>query len=488
MSKIFALPNTTMPTSFDPLELDNFHNYFSGQMLYLAPIQINSRGALYSILLEKFVYDSRYKQLALRLREGLKFSNGSPIYARDITLAILRMAKVRPDFAFIPDIIGIEEWSFAGASLKFLPQGIQVKGRDITIRLGCARKNPLYCLALNVFAVVPLESCHLETSHLNCRIPPSSGPYIMAKRGEDFIEFTKNPFFPLAHYPQQIKFDYPKLGYNQYLLEHCVDEAVLFSHEMALNKALINSDDLASFHIDSLPKSWFSAFILNATRQPFDDPLCRQWFRDVFYSEFCSQKHINIVSTQNLFPGSLMGSGQASKRDSYNELEVSTFVKQINRKGLNLIYRNADLLFPIGEVLVSMAKKYNLKLNKPIKDLHGDFREWDLQPFNSGFSLLDPIADIKILFTKGVHSALQGVVYDKVVADLANSFGPSRHRNRDIVHSLNKKLYQDAILNSYCHWSYIYMRLKKYRKLAYISDAVSMPYPWEVFNDPGTGR
>jgi peptide/nickel transport system substrate-binding protein len=131
------------------------------------------------------------KTYKLRLRKGLKYSDGTPVKASDFTASIERMFKLDSyGSSFFTDIVGAEE--FAETKSGGI-SGIKAddKTGEITIELTRPRGTFVNELALLYAAVLPADT---PAKNLTGNPPPATGPYEIAtvERGRGWT-YKRNP-------------------------------------------------------------------------------------------------------------------------------------------------------------------------------------------------------------------------------------------------------------------------------------------------------
>lgn len=133
----------------------------------------------------------------LRLRKGLKYSDGTPVKASDFPASIERMFRLNSyGTSFYTDIVGAEE--FAETKRGGIP-GIEADDEtgEIVIRLVNPRGTFVNELALLYSAVLPSDT---PAKNLTDDPPPATGPYAIVKseRGRGW-SYERNPQWAKAN-------------------------------------------------------------------------------------------------------------------------------------------------------------------------------------------------------------------------------------------------------------------------------------------------
>ncbi|MDP9400942.1 MAG: ABC transporter substrate-binding protein [Actinomycetota bacterium] len=130
----------------------------------------------------------------LRLREGLRYSDGSPVRARDFEHSIKRMITMEGGASpfYTGAIAGADEYQERGRANGDI-SGITTNDetRDITIRLNEANGQFPYLLAFEFAALVPSDTPFENQTQSP---PPGNGPYRIASvEGSRQIVLERNP-------------------------------------------------------------------------------------------------------------------------------------------------------------------------------------------------------------------------------------------------------------------------------------------------------
>jgi peptide/nickel transport system substrate-binding protein len=137
------------------------------------------------------------KTYTLKLRKGLKYSNGEPVRASDFTHSLERVYKLNSSGSpFYDDIVGAE--AFAKSKQGGIP-GVETDDKSGTITIHLTRPRGTFEneLALPFVALVPAKT---PDEDLTADPPPATGPYVItsAKPGSGW-EFERNPQWAKAN-------------------------------------------------------------------------------------------------------------------------------------------------------------------------------------------------------------------------------------------------------------------------------------------------
>ena len=145
------------------------------------------------------------KTYALKLRKGLKYSNGTPVKASDFTYAVERLFKINSGGSpFFTKIVGAEK--FAETKQGGIP-GIKTNDKtgEIAIDLVVPSSTFVYELGLMFSAPVPPDTPNKDQTP---NPPPATGPYMITSvdPGRSW-SYARNPYWEKANGPAMP--DYP---------------------------------------------------------------------------------------------------------------------------------------------------------------------------------------------------------------------------------------------------------------------------------------
>ncbi len=489
----YIITETKGPNSFDPLDADATQNLPVARMIYLTPIETSFDDRLASTVLEKFNYDPVQKKIQFVVKSGLKFSDGSPITTQDVLLAILRMAWKRPDFPVIKEIVGIKQWVAQSKPLKTLPEGIISNGSLISISLDKTVHHPLFRFTLELFSIIPSRCINLEDGTVSCKEIPTSGYYQIESKNDSSIVFKKREEFPKIldrKAPDRIQFEYhePKEIFTSKVLEG--------SSVAASNDGLFTYDEMekinSQYLVRSLPRSRFFGFGINPTAKPFTSKICRQYFAQVFRKSYGK-----LLSHAGDIEGSIF-TKIVTGYLSLDELEKANLSLESAKKRCLSEYKAN----PIRWSATSAFRDANYEA--AMKNTLAELGQTDSDPvifetrqqqdeaflgqkvhiarFATGLWPLDPLGDLQMLFTPGLHKTLVFQQKDTALQDkithLRSELPPSDRPN--LAKDLNRYIFDDATFNVYRHISRFYVSTKS-GQLSNFPTSVGSAAPWQVF-------
>ncbi len=118
------------------------------------------------------------KTYTLKLRNGLKYSNGEPVKASDFTYAVERMFKLNSGGSpFYTDIVGAEK--FAETKSGGIP-GIKANDKTGEIVIDLVKPRGTFTNELGLMFVAPVPP-GTPAKNLSADPPPATGPYVITK-------------------------------------------------------------------------------------------------------------------------------------------------------------------------------------------------------------------------------------------------------------------------------------------------------------------
>ncbi len=488
----FLFIDSAMPNSFDPLDADKSINLNAMRLLYATPIEIGLSNNLTSSVLDYFEYNTENKEIIFRVKNDIFFSNGSRMTTDDVAFSILRMARKRPNFPVIHDIMGLDEWLKSEYPLKNYPDGIIIDNNTIRIKLTKNSKSALFRFTLELFSIIPKADVNLDTGALKNQKPSYSGYYTLLDQKQSEMIFQKNTsrFANSLHdakAPEHIIYLYT-FG-NQQIIRSEMNQknTVLYGTDMQFISNNLN-DTKKNLNIKYLPSSRFNFILLNPHIEPFDNLMCRHYFMkeyrrvlDGLYGEQIS-KSASIFT--KIVPGYLDDNALI---DTSVDVEISECKKKFFEKEIHTFVLSEKLTDFNDKVLITtlsnLGARVKIEVVKNVSDREKKFME-NSNAFlsaGSGFWAEDPIGDVKMFFTKNLHEPLKFILEDNILSEIIHNLDENNSNVSSDLQQLNNKLHSDALLNVVFHTRRFFAS-KDSSLLVDIPQAVSAPAFWQVIN------
>lgn len=487
----YIITEANAPTSFDPLDADSTENLPAARMLYLTPLEISSKDALVSTVLESFKYDERHQRMTWVVRKGLTFSDGQLITPTDVAFGVARMAYKRPGFPVIEHIKGLTEWIKQPMALETFPVGIKVTGQKVEIEFARPVLHPLFRFCLELFSIIPKSSVDLKENKLKQPRPPSSGYYELVNQDASGWLFKKRANLTAIHgekAPPQILFQFKPST-----------DLVAFSREIdantvaASNEGLFTPNELSEItrntEMRSAPSSRYGGMYLNPNVAPFGKKECRQLFAHAFRTALESEHYEGFQCESSIFtkimPGYLKPTELAKGLPKFSNecreaLKNATFQWGLV-KGMRNFYFETAMRKAIAALGMEKVTYRELESKKEAYDLFFDGKIAVIFGA-SGFWPVDPAGDLQMLFTPNLHKALAFISHDEEFQRLIKKLQVEMDAKKRVAlfETINRHLYDEALFNAYAHFRR-FLITSKTHSLKDIPLAITSAAPWQVF-------
>ncbi|MCB0361487.1 MAG: hypothetical protein KDD35_02120, partial [Bdellovibrionales bacterium] len=412
----------------------------------------------------------------------------SLIMPEDVVIAITRMARERPNFPVIKDIVGLSSWLNLDFPLESLPSGIEIEGHKISIKLTNAVGNPLFRFCLELFSIIPKKCIDLKNGAILCERIPVSGYYEIENETNKYIVFSSRAHSAIfgLKLPKRIMFSYSPLttvlNDPTKLLKH---------HVVAAHEGMIKNSDIkriaSSLGIQKKPSSRFSVLVLNKKGRLFSNRILRLWFSEQFRKSFAkieSGRQIEASLFTKILPGYL---SHAELIEPHKEALAKIKLEELNQlTNLNWAAR-PDLDRGLFEIpLENLFSSIGVQLPKPKKfssraELSQAFLngEIDLMYGSTGFWSLDPIGDLQMLFTPNLHQDLRDIANDPEVRSRLQALSAD-DAGIEPFEELNRYLFDDAAFSVFTHHARIYLQSKTSGQKP-LPFGITSPPPWMLF-------
>lgn len=482
----YVITETSVPTSLDPLDADNTNNLAVARMIYSTPLEASEENQLASQVLSSFKYDKATKTMEWFVKEGIQFSDGSPITADDIVFAVARMAYERPKFPVIQAIKGVQSWAESKKGVDSYPDGLTVSGNKISIQFAEDVSHPMFRFCLEIFSIIPKRCVDLKTNKLICDKIPSSGHYEIESSENGRYSFVRRKSQPHDGFmaPQRIKFDYMTPEQFSQNKASVLKQGVI----VAGNEIQYSAEDLKSIKetsvIKFLPASRFGALMFNHHAAAFKDRKCRLYFANIF-------REINAKISNQEIEGSIF-TKVLPGYESFDALEKANSLSEQDQENCRAHF--AKIKIEWGHTNKEQASLFVNVLKKTLEqigakesvprifetrlELANAYAEGSIGVMgsSSGFWALDPAGDIKMLFTPNMHKLLSPITEDSKLQSLLGQVDESV----DAYKNVNRYLFQDAKFNVYNHPRRFFVAHDK-DTLTDFPFALTYPSPWQVF-------
>ncbi len=477
----YIITETAGPDSFDPLDADKTQNIAVMRMLYGSPLEINASNQLVSNVLEKFEYNPLTTTITFTAKKSIFYENGHAITPYDIAFAIARFAYYRPKFPVIKDIQGVEQWASEKKGLGRFPAGILVENLDIKIKLVRAHSNPLFRFCLEVFSIIPASCVDQSSGKLVCDLPPASGNFKIKKREGSMIVFSKRTIDPIE------KIDYESITFKYESLSQLCENPISDDSVVAANEIdylnLSCDVNLSNFNLAWMPSARFAILRFNPNVDPFKQNKNRQYFSEKV-RERLREKNKNMLVERGLFSSLLPG--YISSEDishNFDDIDISNFANKEIKIPINAAPGFKHIYDSINDVANTLKMKVEYFKNTDANDLLAGFLANSMSVLvgASGFWAQDPVGDISMWFTPGLHKTMSFAWADKQIYSQLSEIESETDAIilTDKLKNFNRYISQQSVLVPIIHFRRVFItsiNSKNYE----IPQAVAAPAPWQI--------
>lgn len=483
------------PVTFDPIEADLTQNMPLAQMIYVPPMEISGSKGLRSSLLKSFDHFADKKLLRLESRSDARFSDGSPVTAEDIAFAIARITFTYPDWPLVREIVGAEEWRKTASPLKSFPAGIRVEGQIVTIQLSHDVRHPLFRLAMEIFSVIPKRCVDPVKNALSCDEPPSSGPYVVKEKKPDGWLFARRPGVDVLDgrkIPELVSYHVIAPDEAAKVVKTLAEGDVVEAYTGGFSADQLE-DMRANGTAREFPSSPFAALVLNPNVEPFRSKACRQIFADEFRKSMTIMGKGVQRPEGSVFVPLLAGYADLptlEKRRTISEKERDTCLKTLRAHPIKWAWFKKRRTMSM-EILDETIKRLGMPPAQAIFDVSPQefarvFTEGETNAMTSGseFWPYDPVNDIKMYFSPGMHKSLAVVTKDKKLQEIVDRIyhASGDAKTAGAFTDLTHYLFDEAVYNVYMHDRQFLVGKKGTDAFNQVPVDMAWPKPWQVFD------
>lgn len=489
----YVITETSLPTSFDPLDGDQTQNLPVQRMIYATPVEVDAKGSLQSQVLESFSYSPESRTMTWILKAGAKFSNGTDITIHDVAFAVSRMAFTRPKFPVLEKIDGLQAWAQLPNALESNPPGIKISKNTLEIKFSQPVEHPLFRFSLEIFSIIPKSCVDLKTNKINCEKIPFSGHYYLKEQTQSQLYFEMRDTSSLVGAaPSKISFDYR-------LPDQVFTDSFKFNGITVVqgNEIKLSLNQLRSlkniFQTSYLPSARIGLTILNPKSPPFNDRRCRIVYANAYRKAFESLATVGFKVESSVFTDVLPGYMKSNEIEGSRDFQIAEgerakCIEQLkeNPPQWAIVKEDAGSIYSV----VTEKTFEILGIPKPEPKLF-DTRKQETEAFvkgevsligaSTGFWAMDPAGDIQMLLTPNMHKILQFVSNDDEVQHMIRSLKVDREKNNsEAFKRLNQYIHDQALFNVFAHVRRFYSS-NSLENIAELPVSITSPAPWQVF-------
>ena len=487
----YVIANAALPYSFDPLEDLNLNNSRIIRMIHARIVESDAKGRFHSKILESYNYHESINTLILRVKENIKYTDGSFLKPEDVALSIKRNALLRPHLPGVSQLQGLSGWLKNAHPLLAEFPAIKIEKNKIFIKFESNLESPMDKF-IACFGVIPSSAVDMKTGKLKSQgltVPPSAGDYkIVESKLSSGIRLSEPTFIKLErtdddkNKPEVVWLAYMSPTNIGKYLEDYHDNVVICTHEIDIEPYKLK-DFMKHFKAHVAPRIMYSFLILNPQSKTFKDQRVRQYFAKK-YRENMIKKGYSVEGSQ-------------PTREMLGYLPLETLEKSINpftydeekgilnhlRKNPPIWMKSENIVFePFSEIFNATCNDLSIPLkdtmvSKFSKEYQELWKNGELS-IRLGYSTLgpaDPTGGIKTVFS-GIHSFLKSVTDDPQLQELVKEL---KYYDKETHIKLIKYLFVDSKYAVVSNYSRVYFTTDK--PTVQSSFRRQEPLVWEFF-------
>lgn len=483
------------PNSHDPLDMDEIRNHALADLVYARIIEPTPEGTLVSRILKKFSFEEKENTISWVVAKGLTYEDGHPITVDDVAYSLSRLAFSHPKLPVVEDIDGLDDWLKSSNPLAGFPSGVIIRENEIRVHFRKSVKHALSRLSYHMLAVIPRNSVDLSSNKLKHQ-PPASGPYRIASQNtEEWIFVLREGFsqFDGVTLPESIRLRSLNPSDFVAVSSSLDDHSVI----VAMNGVVSSADVKAtatSCDIVRLPTNQTSALYFNPQVEPFVKRECRFFLAEEFRKTFVQLQGQEDSSEGSIFVQMMPGYRELSSlrqgADPLSDRDRAVCLDVFRKHPIRWAWFTKKTTFS-QRIMKQTLERLHLPTSEEIYDVSGPefidlFLSGKTNATTTGMELSfhDPIDDLRMYMTPGLHSILKPLWGNaelvKKVNALYEEADPEKKRLTSLA--INQEWFNSAIFNVYTHGRFDLIVKKGDSKLSLMKGKMGFPVTWRVLS------
>jgi peptide/nickel transport system substrate-binding protein/oligopeptide transport system substrate-binding protein len=269
------------PSVLDPAQLDDSYEAAIVNQLFDGLLSYDDNLNTIPCLAESWTISEDGRRYTLRLKDGVRFHDGSDLSSEDVVYSLSRVFRLDPQRSvlareYLAHIGGTEQYAGGDAATV---EGLEAIDRlSVRISLEQPYTSFLSVLASEMARIVPKAYVERVGDEEFGRRPVGSGPFSFAEwKPEERIVLVRFPDYHAGAAPlDSIIFELPDVGHRDYAVSRFL-EGKLCGIEVPPNR-LEEFRKNPNIRIHARQELSLGYMALNLGKFPFDDPLVRQAF------------------------------------------------------------------------------------------------------------------------------------------------------------------------------------------------------------------
>lgn len=453
---------THAPYSLDPMEYDYAAHHFTFRSVYSSLVTLYADG-IKPIIAESWSVKNDGQEWRFKIKEGLVFTDGSPINANAVYESIKRsIYHLNTKKSFSPlteNLIGFENLN----SLSSEIDGLKKTENEIIFVYSKKNSNVLDALSFGHFAIMPSSCWDSKGTWLTNKSCPTSGPYKIESWDEERINLVLRDDFPpeltsgAAPHSIQIDFAESKKSYDL-----IVGSSNLSAKNKHFSGPVVSGIIFLRIFPYLLRDSIFSELAVRAT------------FRDEFYSKLANY----LTPKQHFLPDALTKNTKFTS--SLKDITKLSKIKKIRYRALS----HVDPAIRAGEAaILDFCKTHNIECEKvnisgkeliEALDAHKFSYPIDVGFITTSILVEQPLNDIKFMIdsTEGIRLPdLNGKIKNELLKPNPN------------LDNINLAIWDDAAVITVAHFALGFWHNHKISTKKYNRNAHPIDFSWLVVSD-----
>jgi hypothetical protein len=433
------------PFSADPLEYDSFYHHVAFRSTFACLVSQYKLGEHTPELAESWVSNATQTEWRFKIRNGIKFSDGSPITPASIVQSWIRVAKAmhakNSKSGFFENVEGYSNLKEDSESIA----GLAIEGQYLTIKLLNPMPRLLDTISFGLYSVVHPSQYDAKTGKWfdDKHNIITSGPYSIDEWTDSRLQISLRKGFPedLIHpVPiEKVEFFWDSL--------RAKNEDI----DIAMGSSLTDPPG-TSFTLHSGPASQIYFLRVLSWRDKksiFSDRKNRIYFRNKFYEQM-GANGIKIV--RSFFPLIINGTKELQEPEYLSKFNF-TLNQELKLPQYQKSAIPAKLIDNIIPSITNVATQLRLNLKLlpfNIKILFDEIKnqnpqtQWDLARYSTGILASSPFEDIKFMFL-----SKEGILLPDENGEILSEI----NKNTIDVQKVNELLWEQSIVWPITHFS-----------------------------------
>ena len=453
----YVIANAGTPYSYDPLEDLNLRNSRILKMIHARIVDSSAEGKFVSRVIDQYNYDESKKTLILKIKEGVKYTDGSLLSPEDIAFTFKRNAFLRPNLPGVEKLAGLSTWLKKKHPLLSELEGVKIDGNKVIIKFSSHLPSPMEKFSAR-FGVIPVSSVDLHTGKMlkgELVPPPSAGLYkIVPSKLSNGTNINASTFVKLELIDKADK-KKPNTVWIAYMSPSNIgkykndyhDNVVIVANEIDIEPYQLD-EFRRRFNYMSGPRIMYSFLILNPNSKTFENKRVRQYFTKKYRETMLEKGYKPEGSQPTSEVLGYLPLGELNKLvPPFTANEENEILAILRTHPPAWMESTALVQEPFSDIFNATCNRLLIPLKKvSTKNFALEYKDyWEKGDISIrlGYSTVgpsDPTGDLKTVFS-GIHDFLKFVTDDPKLKLLVKNL---QYYDIDSHYKLNKYLFAES--------------------------------------------